>query len=435
MKVYKFGGASVKNADGVRNLAHIVEGEENLFIIVSAMGKTTNALERVFSHMQNQRKQEANDEIREIQAYHAEIIDELWGEKTEINEVTLLFGQLRTIINDITYRHSDAELWYDTIVAFGELISTTIISKYLNHIGTRNRWIDMRTTFITSQRHKDANVDIKASKLRLRAALENTGVSVFVGQGFIGAAPDGTTTTLGREGSDYSAAVVANILGAESMSVWKDVEGILNADPKVFKDAVKIDELSYLDTIELAYSGAQIIHPKTIKPLQNKNIPLYVRPFSDKTKLGTVIGGDAKHVTMPIMILKREQVFLIIRSREFSFVMEEQFGEIFSMLERFRIKTHLIHNSAVDLGLCVDSSWHIDELEKALEEEGFDVEKIENVSLLTIRYYNDELYHRYIRGHKHIVRQVNPEAVRVVLHNEDFEALLQSAGAEIRHTK
>lgn len=422
MKVYKFGGASVKNADGVRNLAHIVEGEENLFIIVSAMGKTTNALERVFSHMQNERKQEANDEIRQIQAYHAEIIDDLWGEKTEINEVTLLFGQLRNIINDITYRHSDAELWYDTIVAFGELISTTIISKYLNHIGTRNRWIDMRTTFITSQRHKDANVDIKASKLRLRAALENTGVSVFVGQGFIGAAPDGTTTTLGREGSDYSAAVVANILGAESMSVWKDVEGVLNADPKVFKDAVKIDELSYLDTIELAYSGAQIIHPKTIKPLQNKNIPLYVRPFSDKTKPGTVIGGDAKHVSMPIMILKRDQVFLVIRSREFSFVMEEQFGEIFSMLERFRIKTHLIHNSAVDLGLCVDSSWHIDALEKALEEEGFEVEQIDNVCLLTIRYYNDELYYRHIRGHKHIVRQVNPEAVRVVMRAEDFDA-------------
>lgn len=412
----------MKNADGVRNLAHIVEGEENLFIIVSAMGKTTNALERVFSHMQNERKQEANDEIRQIQAYHAEIIDDLWGEKTEINEVTLLFGQLRNIINDITYRHSDAELWYDTIVAFGELISTTIISKYLNHIGTRNRWIDMRTTFITSQRHKDANVDIKASKLRLRAALENTGVSVFVGQGFIGAAPDGTTTTLGREGSDYSAAVVANILGAESMSVWKDVDGVLNADPKVFKDAVKIDELSYLDTIELAYSGAQIIHPKTIKPLQNKNIPLYVRPFSDKTKPGTVIGGEAKHVSMPIMILKRDQVFLVIRSREFSFVMEEQFGEIFSMLERFRIKTHLIHNSAVDLGLCVDSSWHIDALEKALEEEGFEVEQIDNVCLLTIRYYNDELYYRHIRGHKHIVRQVNPEAVRVVMRAEDFDA-------------
>ena len=250
--------------------------------------------------------------------------------------------------------------------------------------------------------------------------MENTGVGVFVGQGFIGAAPDGTTTTLGREGSDYSAAVVAHILGAESMSVWKDVDGVLNADPKIFPDAVKIDSLNYLDTIELAYSGAQIIHPKTIKPLQNKNIPLYVRPFGDKTKPGTVINGEAERVKLPIMIYKCDQVFLIIRSRDFSFVMEEQFGEIFSLLDRFRIKTHLIHNSAVDLGLCIDSSWHIEELMKALEEEGFEVDKHDNVGLLTIRNYTDELYARYIKGHRHIVRQVNPESVRVVMRAEDF---------------
>ena len=421
MKVYKFGGASVRTADGVRNLAHIVEGEQDLFIIVSAMGKTTNALERVFTHMQNGRKEEANEEIKQIQAYHAEIIDNLWGEPTNINEVTLLFGQLRNIVNDIVYRSSDAELWYDTIVAYGELISTTIISKYLNHIGLRNRWIDMRTTLLTNQRHKDANVDIKASKHRLRAAIENTGVGVFVGQGFIGGAPDGTTTTLGREGSDYSAAVVANILSAESMSVWKDVEGVLNADPKIFKDAVKIDALNYLDTIELAYSGAQIIHPKTIKPLQNKNIPLYVRPFGDKTKPGTVINGEAERVNIPIMIYKPNQVLLIIRSKDFSFVMEEQFGEIFSLLDSYRIKTHLINNSAVDLGLCVDASWHIDELISALEEEGFLVEKSEDVGLLTIRNYNSELYDRYVHGQQHIIRQVNPESVRVVLRSAKFE--------------
>ena len=421
MKVYKFGGASVRNADGVRNLAHIVEGEDSLFIIVSAMGKTTNALERVFAHMQNGRKEEANEEIKQIQAYHAEIIDDLWGEHTDINEVTLFFGQLRNIVNDIVYRSTDAELWYDTIVAFGELISTTIISKYLNYIGTRNRWIDMRTTLLTNQRHKDANVDIKASKHRLRASIENTGVGVFVGQGFIGGAPDGTTTTLGREGSDYSAAVVANILMAESMSVWKDVEGVLNADPKIFKDAVKIDALNYLDTIELAYSGAQIIHPKTIKPLQNKNIPLYVRPFGDKSKPGTVISGDAERVNIPIMIYKRDQVLLIIRSKDFSFVMEEKFGEIFSLLDHYRIKTHLINNSAVDLGLCVDASWHIDELIKALEEEDFMVEKIEDVGLLTIRNYNVELYERYVETQQHIVRQVNPESVRVVLRNAKFD--------------
>ena len=420
MKVYKFGGASVRNADGVRNLANIVAGEDDLFIIVSAMGKTTNDLERVFGHMQKGEKEEANNEIKQVQEYHAEIIDELWGEHTDLNEVTLLFGQLRNIVNDIVYRKSDAELWYDTIVAFGELISTTIISKYLNHIGTRNRWLDMRTTLLTNQRHKDANVNIKASTMRLRSALENTGVGVFVGQGFIGGAPDGTTTTLGREGSDYSAAVVAHILNAESMSVWKDVDGVLNADPKIFKDAIKIDALNYLDTIELAYSGAQIIHPKTIKPLQNKNIPLFVRPFGDKTKPGTVISGDAPHVTMPIMIYKRDQVLLIIRSKDFSFVMEEQFAVIFSLLERFRIKTHLINNSAVDLGLCVDASWHIDSLIEALEAEGFEVEKNDNVGLLTIRNYNDDLYDRYVRKQQHIVRQVNPESVRVVLRSAQF---------------
>ena len=420
MKVYKFGGASVRNADGVRNLRHIVEGEENLFIIVSAMGKTTNALERVFSHMQKAEKEAANEEIKQIQAYHAEIIDDLWGEHTDINEVTLLFGQLRNIVNDIVYRKADAELWYDTIVAYGELISTTIISKYLNHTNIRNRWIDMRTTFLTNQRHKDANVDIKASKHRLRAALENTGVGVFVGQGFIGGAPDGTTTTLGREGSDYSAAVVANILGAESMSVWKDVDGVLNADPKIFKDAVKIDALNYLDTIELAYSGAQIIHPKTIKPLQNKNIPLYVRPFGDKSKPGTMICGEVEHATMPIMIYKRDQVLLVIRSKDFSFVMEEKFGVVFQLLDQFRIKTHLINNSAVDLGLCVDASWHIDDLIAALEEEDFIVEKTEDVGLLTIRNYTKELSDRYIHSQQAIIRQVNPESVRAVLKDAKF---------------
>ena len=415
MKVYKFGGASVRNADGVRNLAHIVKDEQNLFIIVSAMGKTTNALERVFTNMQNVQKSEAHVEIDQIVAYHAEIINDLWGEPTKVEEVDALFAELRGIVDNTFYRSQDAELWYDTIVAFGELISTTIISKYLNHAGQRNRWIDMRTTFVTNPRHKDANVDIKASEPRLKAALENTGVGVFVGQGFIGAAPDGTTTTLGREGSDYSAAVVAHILEAESMSVWKDVDGVLNADPKVFKDAVKIDALNYLDTIELAYSGAQIIHPKTIKPLQNKNIPLYVRPFGDKAKPGTVINGEAEHCTLPIMIYKRDQVFLIIRSKDFSFVMEEKFAVIFSLLDRFRIKTHLINNSAVDLGLSVDASWHIDELIAALEKEDFEVEKREGVCLLTIRNCNDDLYARYVKSQETLVKQINFQTVRVVL--------------------
>ena len=298
MKVYKFGGASVKDAAGVRNLRDIVLGESNLFIIVSAMGKTTNALEGVFEAMQQGNQALALERIDGSYAYHRAIIDELMGADITIEQVDTLFEQLRNTVRNTIYRPSDAELWYDTIVAFGELISTTIISNYLSGHGVENRWVDMRRAFLTEQRHKDANVNLEATEVRLKREIAGSAVSVFVGQGFIGGAPDGTTTTLGREGSDYSAAIVANVLDAESMSVWKDVDGILNADPKIFPDARKIERLNYMDTIEMAYSGAQIIHPKTIKPLQNKSIPLYVRCFVNPSLPGSVIKAGATSATI-----------------------------------------------------------------------------------------------------------------------------------------
>ena len=414
MKVYKFGGASVRNADGVRNLRKIIDEEQHLFIIVSAMGKTTNALERVFAAVQRQAPEEARAEIAALREYHAAIIDDLWRGPKRLDAVERLFGELEQVAGGEGYAACDAELWYDRIVAYGELVSTTIISEYLNYAGVPNRWIDMRRCFLTEQRHKDAGVDIEASAPRLREALTGCPETIFVGQGFIGGAPDGTTTTLGREGSDYSAAVVANILDAESMSVWKDVDGILNADPKIFPDAVQIAELNYLDTIELAYSGAQIIHPKTIKPLQNKNIPLYVRPFGDKRKPGTVIRGMSAPVDVPILILKKDQVLLTIRSRDFSFVLEEKFATIFSLLERFRIKANLIHNSAVNLSLCVDNSWHIDEAVGALRQAGFDVMKTDRMELLTIRGYTPELWRRYAIGRQVFIRQATQATVRIV---------------------
>ena len=393
MKVYKFGGASVRNADGVRNLRKIIDDEQNLFIIVSAMGKTTNALEKVFEGLQKGDKQLSLEHVESLRKYHAEIIDELWHEPKRLPAVDALFGEL-------------------------EKVATETVYKYLNYAGVPNRWIDMRRCFLTEQRHKDAGVNIEASASLLKNALGKCVENIFIGQGFIGGAPDGTTTTLGREGSDYSAAVVANILDAESMSVWKDVDGVMNADPKAFPDAVQIAELNYLDTIELAYSGAQIIHPKTIKPLQNKNIPLYVRPFGDKRKPGTVIRGMSAPVDVPILILKKDQVLLTIRSRDFSFVLEEKFATIFSLLERFRIKANLIHNSAVNLSLCVDNSWHIDESIEALREAGFDVMKAENMELLTVRGYTDELWRRYARGPQVFVRQATQSTVRVVRKRE-----------------
>ena len=414
MKVYKFGGASVRNADGVRNLHKIIAGECDLFIVVSAMGKTTNALERVFEGLQQGDRAAAAAEIAALREYHAAIVDDLWHAPQRLPRVEELFAELEEVAAHADYRPADAELWYDRIVAYGELLSTTIVSEYLAHAGIANRWVDMRRCFVTEQRHKDAGVDIEASAPLLREALAGAAERVFVGQGFIGAAPDGTTTTLGREGSDYSAAVVAHILDAESMSVWKDVDGVLNADPKIFPDAVKIAELNYLDTIELAYSGAQIIHPKTIKPLQNKNIPLYVRPFDDKRKPGTVIRGVSAPVEVPILILKRAQVLLTIRPRDLSFVLEEKFAAIFSLLERYRLKTNLIHNSAVNLSLCIDESWHVDEAVAALREEGFDVMKIGDMELLTVRGYTDELWARYACGPQVFIRQATQSTVRIV---------------------
>ena len=414
MKVYKFGGASVKNADGVRNLRTIIDDEQQLFIIVSAMGKTTNALERVFAAARQHDPKAAQAEIDQIRANHTLIIEELWHGPKELERVEALFADLEAFVAADNFVDADAEMWYDRIVAYGELVSTTIISEYLNYAGVPNTWIDMRLAMRTEQRHKDAEVDLEASTPLLKEAVSGAKNSIFVGQGFIGAAPDGTTTTLGREGSDYSAAVVANILDAESMAVWKDVDGVLNADPKIFPDAVQIAELNYLDTIELAYSGAQIIHPRTIKPLQNKNIPLYVRPFGDKRKPGTVIRGMSAHVDVPILILKKDQVLLTIRSRDFSFVLEEKFAKIFALLERYRLKVNLIHSSAVNLSLCIDKSWHIDEAVAALRKSGFDVMRAEDMELLTIRGYTEELWRKYARGPKVFIKQSTQATVRIV---------------------
>ena len=413
MKVYKFGGASVKNADGVRNLLNIVEGESDLFIIVSAMGKTTNALEEVFDFYRTGTLEAAQTKINEIAAYHQAIIDDLFGEHRILGQVEALLSELHRFITTVPYDASRAEERYDRTVAFGELISTTIISEWLNFAGIANHWVDMRRCFVTQFRHKDANVFIEESTPLLRREVAGSAARVFVGQGFIGSAADGSTTTLGREGSDYSAAVVAHILDAESMTVWKDVDGILNADPKIFPEAEKIDALNYVDTIELAYSGAQIIHPKTIKPLEAKNIPLYVRPFGNKHAAGSVITGDVERAYEPIMIQK-SQVLLNLHSRDLSFVLEEKFAKVFTTLDNHRIRTNLVHNSAVNLYMAVDSSWHIDDAISELAAEGFDVEKIEDVEMVTIRYYNEELYRQYAFDQRIVIKQTTPHSLRFI---------------------
>ena len=414
MKVYKFGGASVSTADGVRNLRAIVKDERELFVIVSAMGKTTNALERVFEGVQTGDRPLSMEHITALRSYHRQMIEELMRTTDRLESVDALFAELEQIAASAQIGSDDSEMWYDRIVSYGELLSTTIIAEYLNASGVPCRWIDMRRCFITNERHKDASIDLEASTAPLTEAVSGEGAKLFIGQGFIGSTPSGKISTLGREGSDYSAAGVANILNAESMSVWKDVDGVLNADPRIFPDARHIEEMSYLNAIELSYSGASIIHPKTVKPLQNKNIPLYVRPFGDRRKPGTVIRRTTRRIDVPILIVKHNQVLVTVRARDLSFIIEERFADIFGLLDRHRIRTNLIHNSAVNLSLCIDRSWRLDEAVAELRSEGYDVMCIEDMELLTIRGYEEEMLARFVEQPNVYISQRTQTTLRVV---------------------
>lgn len=414
MKVYKFGGASVSTADGVRNLRAIVKDERELFVIVSAMGKTTNALERVFEGVQTGDRPLSMEHITALRSYHRQMIEELMRTTDRLESVDALFAELEQIAASAQIGSDDSEMWYDRIVSYGELLSTTIIAEYLNASGVPCRWIDMRRCFITNERHKDASIDLEASTAPLTEAVSGEGAKLFIGQGFIGSTPSGKISTLGREGSDYSAAGVANILNAESMSVWKDVDGVLNADPRIFPDARHIEEMSYLNAIELSYSGASIIHPKTVKPLQNKNIPLYVRPFGDRRKPGTVIRRTTRRIDVPILIVKHNQVLVTVRARDLSFIIEERFAEIFGLLDRHRIRTNLIHNSAVNLSLCIDRSWRLDEAVAELRSEGYDVMCVEDMELLTIRGYEEEMLARFVEQPNVYISQRTQTTLRVV---------------------
>lgn len=392
MKVYKFGGASVKNAEGVRNLASIVSAEdEPVFIIVSAMGKITTALEKLLEEFFDGRRGDALAKLQEIVEFHNDIIGDLWQDGFFPERALRFFMELEETVAVSDPKMQPYEVWYDRIVGYGELISTAIVSDYLSSRGMPNRWLDMRKYFVTSDRHKDANIDLERSAERLVPAVAAESARIYVGQGFIGATDKGAPTTIGREGSDYSAAAAGYILDAQSVTIWKDVKGILNGDPKIFSDTRHIPLMNYLDAIELAYSGAQIIHPKTIKPLQNKNIPLHVRCFLDPTLPGSVIkAGVAKNRDIPILILKPSQVLLTIRANDFSFILEERFARIFAILDEFMVKVNLIQSSAVNLDLCMDKTRHLGELIEKFESEGYYTRYNSDMELLTIRGYTPQ---------------------------------------------
>lgn len=405
----------MRSAEGIRNIQRIVASEtENLFVVISAMGKTTNAMEEVLALFMEARKQDAHSKLAEVEAYHLAIIDELFSNKEHGRDsVAKLFEELHAYIE--TGLPTDYDRCYDHLVSYGEVFSTTIISAYLNSTGVENVWLDMRKLLVTDSNFREANVRMDESEKRLSKAADFGRAKMYIGQGFIGTNMKGDPTTLGREGSDYTAAVVGNLLNAQSVSIWKDVPGILNADPRLFENTVHIPELTYLDAVELAYSGAQIIHPKTIKPLENKKIPLYVRPFGAPHEAGSVIKAHTDQpISVPVLILRKNLVLITIRPKDFSFVLEESLSKAFSLFQKHRLKISLIQSSAVSISVCVDNTRY---LQAALDElsNEFRVSYNSELELLTIRGVNDEIVSSTTAGREMMLTQRTRRIARFLM--------------------
>lgn len=408
MRVYKFGGASVQQAEGIRNLARIVSLEEgDLVVVVSAMGKTTNALERVLSALWQEDMATAQREWADLIDYHKRVIEDLG-----LSQEVLPVCELPALANPANYDKS-----YDQLVSLGEIISTTIVNAYLHTQGIASVRLDMTHLLRTDDTYREAVVDREVSERLLRAAVAETQAQVFVVQGFIGGTKEGLRTTLGREGSDYTAALVGNMLNAESVTIWKDVPGILNADPRLVAHTVLIPRLSYNDAVELAYSGAQIIHPKTVRPLENKRIPLYVKPFANPSAAGSVISATTtESIAIPVYIWRKNQILITIRAKDFAFVLEESLSHIFEIIHRHRLKVSLIQSSAVTISVCVDQSTY---LPAAIEElQGhYKITYNDELSLLTIRGTTPEIIAEETAGKTILLSQTTRRTARFVLRN------------------
>jgi aspartate kinase len=415
MKVYKFGGASVKDAAGIRNLSEIVSLEkDNLVVVVSAFGKTTNALEIVLKVWRNG-SDEYNNFLDNVYKNHISISMELFGDnnsaKSKIDES---FERLKEYL--LSGKRSEYDFDYDQVVSCGEVWSTIIVAEYLIMIGQNAEWVDIRKNLLTDNRFRDANILWSESNSRIKTVINFKRARIFVTQGFIGGTATGDTTTLGREGSDYTAAIIANILDAEYVVVWKDVPGILNADPKWLPDAHKLDEISYKEAVEMTFSGAKVIHPKTIKPLHNKNIPLYVRSFLLPEGNGTVIKADpAIKEISPVFIRKEDQILLSIVPNDFSFVMGDNLSRIFHSFLVHGIMVNLVEASAVSLDVCVDDErFRIDKLFSDFKPE-FSVVYNENVEMLSIRHYTPSAVKKITEGREVLLEQRTRSTVRFVV--------------------
>ncbi|QKG79118.1 aspartate kinase [Tenuifilum thalassicum] len=417
--VFKFGGASVKSAKAIRNLADILlkHRNRNLVVVISAMAKTTNALEDILSRWFEGDAVGMQERVDELEKFHIEAGLELVdGDENHvlISVIKLLLEQLKSQLKGKP--HKSYDFHYDQIVSFGELLSTHIVSYYLNEIGISNILVDARKCIITDTTYRDGIVDEETSSILCQKEFDLGKGNIFITQGFIGGTKVGTTTTLGREGSDYTAAILANLLNAKDVTIWKDVEGVLNADPKIFSNTQKLDKISYQEAIELAYSGAQVIHPKTIKPLQNKGIPLYVKSFINPDAAGTVIiNNDNVGKLPPILILKRNQVLISLSPRDFSFVIEDCLSKIFAILYKHRVKVNMIHNSAISFTVCVDyDKIRFERAQEELKEE-FSVRYNSGLELLTVRHYTHEIIEEIAKKNVIYLQQRTRSTARFVI--------------------
>ena len=414
MRIFKFGGESVKDAAGINNVYDLLQivGYEDVLLVVSAMGKTTNALEVV---VQNyfEKSAELQSSIQEVKKYHNQILLDLFDD--EKHEV---FTALNNHFTDLDYflNHNKSPNYnfvYDQIVSYGEILSTTILAHFMNYKGIKTNWIDVRNFIKTDDTHRDAEVDWELTKQNISKNVKRKILNIT--QGFLGSDKNGFTTTVGREGSDYTAAVFAYCLNAQSVTIWKDVPGVMNADPRFFENASLLNQISYREAIELAFYGASVIHPKTLQPLQKKEIPLYVKSFINPTLPGTSVSKGADlEPHLPCFIVKRNQLLVSLSSIDFSFIMEENISEIFKLLHDYKMKVSLIQNSAISFSICVEDKFgNFNDLKNTLSKK-FKVSYNENVSLYTIRHFDEEAA-KMVEQDKHVLlKQISRETMQIV---------------------
>ena len=414
MQVFKFGGASVKDANGVKNMVSVLQkvGFKNTLIVVSAMGKTTNALEVVIkNYFEN--KKELQSSLQDVKKYHNEILLDLFENENHqaFKKVDILFNELNNFIN--TNKSPDYNFVYDQTIGFGELVSTTIISEYLNLIGLHNNWLDVRGFIKTDSYYRRANINWETTQSLISSNFNTSSLNIT--QGFLGSDANNFTTTLGREGSDYTAAIFAYCLNAEAVTIWKDVPGVLNADPRYFENAKLLNKISYTEAIELAFYGASVIHPKTLQPLQGKEIPLYVKSFLNPEAKGTKIGKDSTiEPNIPCFIVKKNQALISLSSLDFSYIVEENISAIFNLLHLYKMKVDVIQNSAISFSVCVDNIYNnLDKLLHHLKSK-FKVTCHENVSLYTIRHYNEKAITQIEANKTVLLKQLTQETIQVV---------------------